>query len=250
MNSTVKRSFGIVRAIADNQGKYTLSDLVRESGINKTTLFRTLKTLEELNLIEKRDNFFYLGLSLFELGNKVHTKHIIVDRFHPFLKQLCEEVNETVNLASLYNNRILYLDKTESRRSLQIRSAIGDTLPLYCTALGKSILSILPEEEFKKIINGIRFESFTKNTIKDKKTLIIQINHIKKMGFSIDDEEFEEGLVCVSVPLYLNEYDFYGSLSLSGPSTRFRGENLKNLALTLKRYKDILLKKINNSNRR
>jgi len=248
MNSTVKRSFEIVRIIADNQGRFTLSDLIAKTGLNKTTLFRMTKTLEELNILEKRKNHFYLGLSLFELGNRVHIKQIIVDKIHPLLKQLSDEVNETVNLAKLYNGRVLYLDKIESRRSLQIQSSIGDTLPLYCTSLGKSILSIVPDNQFADIIEKIKLKKITKNTLTDKKIFIDQIKEIRTRGYSIDNEEFEEGLVCISIPLYLSEYDFYGSLSLSGPSTRFKGKNLHKMASTLKSYKDLLKEKINNNN--
>ena len=77
--------------------------------------------------------------------------------------------------------------------------------------------------------------------------MIEQIKIIKKRGYSIDNEEFEEGLICISIPLYLSEYDFYGSLSLSGPSTRFKEDNLKSLASTLKKYKDLLIKHLNNN---
>ncbi|MEN8152852.1 MAG: IclR family transcriptional regulator [Acidobacteriota bacterium] len=245
MNNTVKKAFDIVRLVEKNQGKLTLSDIVRILEMNKTTVFRSLKTLEDLEILEKIDKFYYLGISLFELGNKVYLKQIIVEKIHPILKMLSEEVNETVNLAKLHNGMVLYLDKIESTRSLQIQSSIGDTLPLYCTSLGKSILSILPEEETEKIFDSFKFKKFTQNTIINKKSLIKQIEKVKDRGFSVDEEEFEEGLVCVSVPLFLKEHSFYGGLSLSGPSIRFTQKNINIIASRLKEYKKLILNKIN-----
>ncbi|MCK4888565.1 MAG: IclR family transcriptional regulator, partial [Candidatus Aminicenantes bacterium] len=213
-------------------------------GINKTTAFRNLKTLEELNILERINNLYYLGISLFEMGSKVYLKQIIIEKIHPILRELSEEVNETVNLAKIHNGMVLYLDKIESKRSLQIQSSIGDTLPLYCTSLGKSILSILPENEMREIIKNISFEKTTHKTISNPKKLIEQINEIKLKGHSIDDEEFEEGLICISVPLYLKHHNFYGSFSLSGPSIRFDQATLLKLSKKLKKYKDIIIEKL------
>lgn len=244
MSNTIKKAFEIVKLIEKNQGKYTLTDIVKALGINKTTAFRNLKTLEELNILEKINNLYYLGISLFEMGSKVYLKQIIIEKIHPILRKLSEEVNETVNLAKIHNSMVLYLDKIESRRSLQIQSSIGDTLPLYCTSLGKSILSILPENEMMEIIKNISFEKTTNKTISNKIKLIEQINEIKLRGYSVDDEEFEEGLICISVPLYLKNHNFYGSISLSGPSIRFDQATLLKLAGKLKKYKDIIIKKL------
>ena len=244
MSNTIKKAFKIVQLIEKNQGKYTLTDIVKILGINKTTAFRNLKTLEELNILEKINNLYYLGISLFEMGSKVYIKQIIIEKIHPILRELSEDVNETVNLAKIHNGMVLYLDKIESKRSLQIQSSIGDTLPLYCTSLGKSILSILPEDEMREIIKNINFERTTHKTISNPKKLIEQINEIKLKGYSIDDEEFEEGLICISVPLYLKHHNFYGSFSLSGPSIRFDQATLLKLSKKLKKYKNIIIEKL------
>ncbi|MCK5220547.1 MAG: IclR family transcriptional regulator, partial [Candidatus Aminicenantes bacterium] len=224
----------------------TLTDIVKILNINKTTAFRNLKTLEELNIIEKINHLYYLDVSLFELGNKVYLKQIIVEKIHPILKELSEEVNETVNLAKLHNGMVLYLDKIESRRSLQIQSSIGDTLPIYCTSLGKSILSILPDEKMVETINNICFNKTTSKTIDKPELLKKQISEIKKRGYSIDDEEYEEGLTCISVPLFLEHHNFYGSISLSGPSIRFDQATILKFSGKLKKYKKIITNKLKN----
>lgn len=244
MSNTIKKAFEIVKLIERNQGEYTLTDVVKILGINKTTAFRNLKTLEELNILEKINNLYYLGISLFELGNKVYLKQIIVEKIHPILKELSDEVNETVNLAKIHNGMVLYLDKIESRRSLQIQSSIGDTLPIYSTSLGKSILSILPEKKMDETIDNIDFNKTTSKTIDNPALLKKQIAEIKKKGYSIDDEEYEEGLICISVPLFLKDHNFYGSISLSGPSIRFNKETLLQLSGKLKKYKEIILNKL------
>ncbi len=244
MGSTIKKAFEIIKLIEKNQGEFTLTDIVHKLGINKTTAFRNLKTLEELGILEKINNMYFLGMALFEMGNKVYIKQIVVEKAHPILRELSEEVNETVNLAMIHNDMVLYLDKIESRRSLQIQSSIGDTLPIYCTSLGKSILSILPDNEMIKIVENINFEKITQNTIGGPEKLIQQINKIKQNGHSIDNEEYEEGLVCISVPLFLKDHNFYGSISLSGPSMRFDKKTLQIFLEKLKEYRNLIINKL------
>lgn len=155
VSNSVKKAFEIIRFISNNQGKLSLSELGRQLGMNKTTLFRYLETLELLNILEKRDSNWYLGIELFSLGHKVDANSRIVDRIHPQLQEISQRLNETVNLVGMYNNSALYLDKIESSRKLQMRSKLGDHLPLHCTSLGKAILSSLPMDEVDTILNVI-----------------------------------------------------------------------------------------------
>jgi DNA-binding IclR family transcriptional regulator len=173
-------------------------------------------------------------MALFELGNKVRTKQLIVLKIHPILERLCARVNETVNLAQIYNNQALYLDKIESQRSLQIQTSVGNRLPLHCSALGKSILATLPREKRDRLLSEMVLAPITRFTITRKSELIKQIEIINTRGYSVDNEEFEEGLKCVAVPLHIAHFDFFGAISLSGPSFRFTPATIKKLANHLK----------------
>lgn len=233
MSESVKKAFDIVWFLADRQDGIKLSDISRAMNINKTTAFRYLETLESLNIIEKQGNKYALGLGLFELGNKVQSKALIVDRMRPLLVHLSEEVNETVNMAQLHEDHALYLDKIESNRSLQIQSKIGHKLPLYCTALGKSILSVLPREKAEALIAKMTFHAKTTHTILNAEELQKQVADVKTRGYATDDEEFEMGLKCVAVPLAMPELHFYGGLSISGPVFRFNDSTIAHLAQKL-----------------
>lgn len=234
MNQSVKKAFDILSFIVENPQKLGLNEMARLLGMNKTTLFRFLCTLESLDLLNKRDNYYVPGIKLFELGSKVPVKQAIVDRVHPFLATLTEKANETVNMGELSNNKILYLAKTESQRSLQIQTYIGSYTDLYCTALGKAILSILPESKRNNIINNLSFSSKTPNTITGADMLNVQVSEVCEKGYSIDREELEEGLHCVAVPLFIPQLNFFGAISCSGPSVRFTSQRMAELAVKLK----------------
>ena len=213
--------------------------------MNKTTLFRFLNSLTDLNVLEKKNGQYFLGIRLFKLGNKVPVKEFIIDKIHPLLESLVNEVNETVNLGVLAHNRVLYLDKIESNHNLQIHTFIGSYAPIYCSALGKAILSILDESAREKVITLLELTKKTANTIDDPEKLKIHVSQVSKCGYSTDGEEFEDGLNCVAVPLYLPDMKFYGAISFSGSSARFTHRYMDELAgklkLIVKQIKKIMI---------
>lgn len=235
MNQSVKKAFEILSFVVDNPRKRSLNQIARLLKMNKTTLFRFLSTMESLKLLDKKDDFYVPGIKLFELGSKVPVKQLIIDRVHPFLAGLTAEVNETVNMGELSNGQVLYLDKTESQRSLQIHTYIGSYTDLHCTALGKAILSILPEPKRDEIMAGLSFTAKTRNTIIDPQKLRVQVRKVCERGYSIDMEELEEGLHCVAVPLFIEQLNFFGAISCSGPSVRFTPQRMAELAVKLKK---------------
>lgn len=235
MNSSIQKAFNVLSFVAANPRKMSLSEMSRALSMNKTTLFRFLQTLESLHLLQKKNDSYVPGIKLFELGSKVPVKQLIVENAHPILVKLTEEVNETVNLGELNNGRILYLDKCESKRSLQIQTSIGSYISLHATALGKAALSILPESEQDAIISRLKLEKSTKNTIADPQKLKKYIEEVNKRGYSLDVEELEVGMHCVAVPLSIPELNFSGAISFAGPSVRFTHTRMAELAERLQK---------------
>jgi len=224
MNSTVVKAFQILDYIAEHQGDVRLVDIVTNLNMNKTTGFRFLETLEHLNLIEKKGANYYLGLGLLFLGQKVHTQKLLINRLNPLMKLTATEVNETINLAMFQNNHALYLHKVESSRRVQFRAKPGDRLQLYCTALGKAILSILKPDDLRGVLAGFNYKPQTRNTILTEKDLLTQIDIVKQKGWAKECQEIEDGLNCVAVPLYLPGINFFGAVSMSGTTVRFTPE--------------------------
>lgn len=234
MNRSIRKAFEVLSFIAENPGRMSLAEMSAHLEMNKTTLYRFLTTLENMDILDRKDDRYIPGLKLFELGSKVPIKKLLVDKVHPIVIRLTAEINETVNLGELHNNQVLYLDKTESQRRMQIHTGIGSHTALHATAMGKSILSILPESLCETIINGLHFEKRTRHTITDPQELRTHVEKVWQDGYSTDCEEFEEGLHCVAVPLLLEELDFYGAISCSGSTVRFTTQRMAELAGKLK----------------
>lgn len=234
MNRSIKKAIEVLTFVVDNPQKMSLSEMSAKLNMNKTTLFRFLTTLESLSIVTRKDEGYVPGIRLFELGSKVPVKQLIVNRIHPVLLRLTALTNETVNLAELHKNQVLYLDKTESQRSLQIQSKVGGYISLHSTALGKSILSILPEDLRDALITRLEYRKRTSKTINEPGKLQEEVRMVCQRGYSTDMEEMEEGLICVAAPVLLNHLHFYGAISCSGPTVRFTPARIEELAAELK----------------
>lgn len=233
MNQSIKKAFEVLSFIVENPEKMTLVEMSSRIGMNKTTLYRFLSTLESMDFLARKDDRYVPGIKLFELGSRVPIKELLVDKVHPILLRLTAEVNETVNMGEFRKNRVFYLDKTESQRSLQIHTSVGSYIPLYSSALGKSILSILPGPLRETIIGRLDFEKKTENTVTDAGILRAHVARVWERGYGTDCEEMEHGLHCVAVPIKIESLDFYGAISCSGPTVRFTSQRMEELAQKL-----------------
>jgi IclR family acetate operon transcriptional repressor len=145
-----------------------------------------------------------------------------VDRVRPFLERIARETGESANLACLAGSSAIYLDRAEADRSLRLRSVPGDRLPLYCTGVGKAILSLLPEERIRAILGPGPLPRINDKTLTDPDDVLKEATKAREAGYGLDREEYETGLTCMAMPLRLPGSDFAGALSVSGPTARMR----------------------------
>lgn len=108
-----------------------------------------------------------------------------------------------------------------------MRSVPGDRLPLYCTGVGKAILSLLSEERARAILGTGPLPKINENTITDPELVLKEAAVTRETGYGLDREEYETGLTCMAKPLRLPGSDFAGAISVSGPTARMRDPAVK-----------------------
>jgi DNA-binding IclR family transcriptional regulator len=169
-----------------------------------------------------QDSFkkYKLGPKLIQLGSVAMDSLDISSQGVPYLKKLMEDVQETVFMAVLSKQDLVYVAKIDNNRSIRTTAQPGRQKPLYCTGLGKAFLAFLPEENRKDILSDIELVQITKNTIIDKQELEQQLKMFAEMGYSIDDEENEEGLFCLAAPIFGADHTIQAAISVAGPKQR------------------------------
>ena len=250
LKSSVHKTFSILEYFTEQKPDWGVTELANEIGSNKSTIYRFLSDMQQVGILDKHPETekYSLGLKLFELGSRVKLKAALVEKTHPVLELVANDIKETVHIAVLKNNKVFYVDKVESPLGLKISSQIGSNNPLHATALGKVLMTYQPEVKRQKILHQIFEEShiptFTENTITDKASMVKELEQIKKKGYALDKEEFEIGLICLAIPIYNENGEVVASLSASGPANRFKKEELTNYVSTLQKGADMIKEKI------
>lgn len=232
--NSVERAFTVLDALcrADEMG---ITELSRELAMGKTTVFRLVATLEMLGLVRQLPSGKYtLTLKLFEMGSQVMNRLGVRKLAAPFLEELFNACNETVNLAVLDKGEVIYLDRWESREPLRIGLDVGVRVPAYCSGLGKAILAHLTSEERVRALGCVSLRGFTQTTVTDGDLLEKEFERVVRQGYAVDNGEYIEGIVCLGAPVFGHDGRVVAAISIAAPSVRLNGRDIKALAPGLK----------------
>lgn len=220
-NSALDRALTILECISLYASGISLADIVKETGIPKSTTYRMLETLTERNYIELEEasERYTIGVKTLEIGIKGLRNLDLVEVSIPYLKELSNQTGETSFLGVYSNGEVVYLYKSEGTKAIQTTAQLGSSRPAYCTGLGKAILADMPIEEVDRILKG-EVKQFTNKTITDRVRLYEELANVRLNKYAFDDEEIELGLSCFAVPIYNFTGNAIGAISVAGPSER------------------------------
>lgn len=204
-------------------------DLLRETGLPKTTLYRILATLVERGLV-RRDQLhrvYRLGFRYLELVRNAYLMPDLVAAASMELRALRDLTGETAYLAVLDGSSVLSLERCDGAHSHRSAAALGQSKPLHCTGQGKAILSRLPKDDAEALIRAIDLAPLTEHTITDRRRLQVELGITAARGYAIDDEEIVIGIRCVAAPIVDAAGNVRGALSVAGPAYRLTRARLE-----------------------
>lgn len=220
----INRAIAILRAVRDSGG-ITLSQLARKVGMARTTVYRIVATLESEGMLTTSNSSgkIQLGIELISLGAAVRTD--VRHELRPYLEDLSFSLDETVDLAILDKDQLVFVDQIVRFHRLHAVSGIGVEFPLHCTANGKAFLSILPFDEIIRLVPE-RLPGFTPHTIQTREQLLHELETVRAEGVAYDREEHTLGICAVGAVVYA-PIDTLAAISIPVPSVRFYGNEEK-----------------------
>lgn len=228
-----KQPYGTVLIKADSILKYlsstdkpqSLQQIAKETELTSSTALKILDTLQLIGYVQKDEETkkFRLGRSIIKYANKALNQTEIKDLAQPFLEKLREQTTETVHMGILDQSSIIYITKLESFNPVSLYSRVGKAIPLYCSAMGKSILADQTDEQIEEYFNNHTLVKKTENTITTKEGFMKEIHEIRKNGYAFDNEEHEADIFCVGASITVNGKN-YGAFSVSVPKYRITDE--------------------------
>ncbi len=224
-----RRILEIIEAICLNPEAATASRLSQSLEIPAPTIYRWLDALSEERFIAATASGHYVPGERFRdlILNSLQYEPGVTER-RSLLRNLSEQLNETVSLSIPHGTKLIYFDRLESHWPFQVNLKVGAPLPLHCCASGKLYLSTLEPEAALGIYERIADKNSTRNTITDPDAFAEELNQIRREGYALDKEEWFDDMIGAAVPIYANSGTLIASLSTHALTTRKSIDDLEN----------------------
>lgn len=217
------RAIQILSVLSDGE-LHSLTDLSEKVKLSSSTTFRILSNLYYHNYVERdeQSGAYKLGLACLELARAYSESNDLRLTALPELEALRDDTKETVHLAVLDRNQVVYLDKLPGLHAIGIMSSqIGRRAPAYCTGLGKVLLAHQPDRQsIREYFEKRGLYRFTDATIQSVDELMVELDEIKQRGYAFDLGEHELEVRCVAAPIFDINGRAVAAISISGPSSR------------------------------
>ncbi|MEU3333716.1 IclR family transcriptional regulator C-terminal domain-containing protein [Streptomyces sp. NPDC006668] len=194
---SLARGLTVLTAFGEGRSALTLTEVAQATGLARATARRALITYEHLGLVRATDRFFELTPRVLGLGFPPLSRTTLPEIAGPRMAELAARVHESTSLSVLSGTDIQYTARVATRRVMSVNLAIGTRLPAYATSMGRVLLADLPEPDRK--LGPLR--PLTSHTITDPAALAAVLDEVRAAGYALVDEELEEGLRSIAVPV-------------------------------------------------
>jgi len=218
----LEKGLRLLLLLRDQSAPLSLEEITNASGLNKTTCFRLLRTLQDFGFVERAPDSkrYSLGSELISLGAAARKRLSLRRLAQPYMRRLKDQTGETVNLSILDGTEVVFIARLEASHIISTHHRIGDRLPAYCTCMGKAILAHLSRERLSAILEETIFEPKTPATITSRTALLKELARVRREGLAYNMEELEKGLCAVAAPVMGQSGEAVAGLNVAFPLTR------------------------------
>lgn len=223
-----------------------VTEISEQLGLYKSNVHNILNTYKAMGYLEQdaETGKYRLGIGIFDLSRALGDRFTLTKIAMPYMQELANITNKNVYLAVPRVDEVLYLDATyPADATYLMRSLLGERAKMYCTGLGKAMLSGMNHEQIEACISA-DMRPYTENTITDRKQLLDELQLTKVRGYAVDNMEHEFGIKCVALPIFDNRRQVVAAISVSGASVQFTDEKIVEIAELIKKYVKLIESRI------
>lgn len=224
---SLERGLAVLRAFGPERTGLTLSDVARITGLTRAAARRFLLTLVDLGYVTTDGRLFSLSPRVLELGYGYLSGLGLTEVATPHLEELVASVRESSSIAVLDGDDIVYVVRVPTKRIMTVTITLGTRFPAYCTSMGRVLLAALPEDGLAAYLGRVELQALTPKTVTDKGRLEAILTETRGRGFSLVDQELEDGLRSAAVPIVDGRGVTVAAANVSVHSSRVSLEELR-----------------------
>jgi IclR family transcriptional regulator, pca regulon regulatory protein len=224
---SLERGLAIIRSFGPNAPEQTVSEVASTTQLTRATARRFLITLTALGYVETDGRRFRLTPHVLDLGYSFLSGLGLPDVALPHLERLVAEVDEASEASVLDGEDIRYIVRVPSTTIMTLAINVGGRMPAHATSMGKVLLAGLPDPDLEEFFRTAKLERHLERTITDRDVLRDQLMHVREQGYAIVDQELEEGLIAIAVPVHDRLGRVVAAINLSTHIARRTIESLR-----------------------
>ena len=228
---SLSRGLAVIRAFDATHPELGLSEVARATGLTRATARRLLLTLVRLGYVRQEGNRFSLRPRVLELGYSYLSALSLPELAQPHMEALVAEVNESSSIAVLDDTDIVYVVRVPTSRIMSITIAVGTRLPAYPTSMGRVLLAALDPEALEDRLLRMEIRPLTPTTVPDVDALRAELERVRVRGWAAVDQELEQGVRSVSVPIRNAGGTVSAAMNVSVHASRMTMQDLRKRVL-------------------
>ena len=217
---SLERGLSIIRAFDAEHRELALSEVARATGLSRAAARRFLLTLAQLGYVRVSEGRFSLRPRVLELGYAYLSGLTLTEAAQPHMEKLVAQVNESSSISVLDGLDIVYVVRVPTRRIMSITLTVGTRLPAFATSMGRVLLASLPDDVLQQRLERLELRPFTARTVTDVDELRTVLETVREHGYAMVDQELEEGLRSLAVPIHDASESVIAALNVSVHASR------------------------------
>ena len=238
------KGLAVIETFTAEHPRQSIAEVSAASGLDRATARRCLLTLAHQKYADYDGKFFTLTPRILRLGTACLAAMPLPRIVQPMLDRLSEEIGESSSVSILDGAEIVYVARAAQKKVMSIVLMPGSRLPAYCTSMGRILLAGLPESEARAVLGTAPLPRRTSLTLTDPEAVMAELARIKVQGYATIDQEVEEGLRSIAVPLANTHGRVVAALNTglpaSGPVTDLTDRYLPSLLAVQEQLKPVL----------
>jgi IclR family pca regulon transcriptional regulator len=230
---SLERGFAVIKAFSADEPSLSLTEVARKSGLTRAAARRFLLTLVDLGYTRVDGRLFSLTPRVLELGYAYISSFSLTRVAEPHMERLVAEVRESCSLSVLDGTDIVYIARIPTTRIMTVAINVGTRFPAHATAMGRVLLAALDDAQIDDYIEHAEFVKYASHTIVEPDALRAELTRVRRQGWSIVDQELEEGLRSVAAPIRDGSGRVAASANLSSHASRASLSMIKQKLLPL-----------------
>ncbi len=229
---SLHRAVSILDCFREDQPELGVREIARQLDLHPSTVGRMLVTLASLGILNQdpETKRYRMGSKVLAWSTVYMSQLDLRSEARPYMEDLYQATEETISLDIPDGNCRVCIERIESKHNLRWVAHIGERMPYYASAAGKTLLAYMPAQQKEEIVQNTSMERLTPKTTIDPKILHLEMEIIKQRGYAVSQGERVEGVSCVAAPIFDSTGKAIGAITISAPSTRFSEEKILEFA--------------------